>query len=149
MTNISTKEIKAKILKDRGLAVHKPAKHKQQHIVPSAVPAAPLTGKTTMMELLELKHHKLIRELLLAGSLSVVAKKLGVDASTVSKWKKKLKLVYTAGNLPQCDGCPQYQHHQQLCDVGLCTILYELELYDLIPLKQKELMDGQEYDQTE
>jgi hypothetical protein len=46
--------------------------------------------RTSRMELLELKHHKPIEEIILSGSLKSVEKKYSVDFTTVSKWRKLL-----------------------------------------------------------
>jgi len=92
------------------------------------------------MRYLELVHGEPIERMLLSGSLSVVAKRLDneVDVSTLSKWIKKLRLRYTADNLPQCDGCSKFG---PACTSGVCYILIELELYGLLQLKRKEMME--------
>jgi hypothetical protein len=48
-------------------------------------------GKTPLMRYLEVKHGKLIDDLLYSGSLSEVAENLGIDHTTVSKWRKRRK----------------------------------------------------------
>lgn len=47
--------------------------------------------KTTLMELLEIKHKLPIHKLLLDGSIYAVGKKLGIDPSTVSKWRTQIE----------------------------------------------------------
>jgi hypothetical protein len=93
------------------------------------------------MKYLEQKYRINIEDVLVSGSLSVVAKKLGneVDVTTLSKWVKRFKLRYTEDNLPDCLGC---RHHHPACDIGICDILMNLELYDLALLKRKELLSG-------
>jgi len=54
--------------------------------------------KTPLMRSLEREYNKPLEELLVNGSLSVVSEKLRVDASTVSKWKKKLGLEGHGGD---------------------------------------------------
>lgn len=96
--------------------------------------------KTPLMRYLELVHGEPIEQMLLSGSLSVVAKKLDneVDTSTLSKWIKKLHLRYSAENLPCCQDCKSYG---PACESGVCYVLIELELYGLLPLKRKEMME--------
>lgn len=85
------KDIREKILKEHGLISQQRAKGKQRRLVIQP-PYIPIASKTTLMELLETRHKKPIQKLLLAGSLTVVAKNLGIDFTTVSKWKKRLGL---------------------------------------------------------
>lgn len=49
-------------------------------------------NKTPYMRLLEMQHGQPIESILLSGSLRVVAAKLGISHSTVSKWIKALCL---------------------------------------------------------
>ena len=133
-------QIRQQLLKEKGLTSFKPKRVKHAKLRPA--PTAPIDPKlkTPMMRYLELVHGEPIERMLLAGSLSVVAKKLDneVDVSTVSKWIKKLKLRYSEDNLPDCQGCSRYG---AACDSGICYILIELELYDLLQLKRKEMME--------
>ncbi len=133
-------KIKAKVMKERGITAFKsePTKHRRLRPVPQ--PTIDPKAKTPMMRYLELVHGEPIESMLLSGSLSVVAEKLDneVDTSTLSKWIKKLRLRYTADNLPPCHNCPKYG---PACDSGICYILIELELYDLLGVKKKEVMD--------
>ncbi|KKK55867.1 hypothetical protein LCGC14_3070220, partial [marine sediment metagenome] len=96
--------------------------------------------KTPLMQLLEHKYGYAIEDVLVSGSLSVVAKQLGneVDTSTLSKWIKKLKLRYNADNLPDCKDCRQYG---LACEQGVCYVLINLELYELVPIKRKEMLN--------
>ena len=48
--------------------------------------------KTPLMMSIEREHGVPLEKLLMDGNLSVVSEKLRVDASTVSKWRKKLGL---------------------------------------------------------
>jgi len=130
------KSIKEKILEDRGLIEHQPAKHKHRKMV--RIPPSPLDSlKTPLMRYLELRHHKPIQDMLMAGSLSQVAKSLGIDPSTVSKWIKHLKLRYNDDNLPNCEGC---KFKRPTCsDTGFCYILVQDERWDLVELKRQEI----------
>lgn len=79
--------IRQKILKQRGIVgfqpqTRQPVAFGEQE---SAVP------KTTLMRYLELKHNKSIEELLASGSNYELEKKLGVDFSTISKWRKMIR----------------------------------------------------------
>jgi len=129
------KSLKQRVLEERGLIEHK---EKGKHKRLAVIPPSPHDGlKTPHMKYLELKHRKPIERLLMEGSLSVVAKNLGIDTSTASRWISKLKLRYTEDNLPQCEGCSKYRRS---CELGICCILSDMELWDLVLLKQKELL---------
>lgn len=132
-------DIKAKVMKDRGITSFKPDRHKHRRLKPVPQPRIHLELKTPLMRYFEVVHGEPIEKLLLSGSLSVVAKKLDneVDTSTLSKWIKRLRLRYTAENLPLCEGCNSYG---PACDSGVCYILIELESYDLLQIKKKEVL---------
>ena len=140
MNNITPTQIRQQLLKEKGLTSFKPDKIKHRKLKPLPRPSINPKHKTPMMLYLELVHGEPIERLLLSGSLSIVAKKLDnkVDVSTISKWIKKLKLRYTENNLPQCDGCSR---HEPACDGGVCMILMELGLYNLLTLKRKEMFE--------
>ena len=140
MTRTTPTQIRQQLLKEKGLTSFKPERVKHSKLKPVPMPTTDPRLKTPMMRYLELVHGEPIERMLLSGSLSVVAKKLDneVDTSTLSKWIKKLKLRYTNTNLPQCDGCSRYG---SACDGGVCYILIELELYDLLMLKRKEMTE--------
>jgi len=107
-----------------------------QPVVKVSIPDIP---KTALMRYLEQKYGHRIEDVLVSGSLSVVAKKLGdeVDTSTLSRWIKRFKLRYGADNLPSCEGCKQCG---LACQQGICYVLINLELYELVPTKQKEVL---------
>lgn len=81
--------IKQKILKQRGIAGFKPYTR------------TPLTHdeyetdfhKTPLMKYLEVKHRCSIEELLSSGTNYELEKQLGVDFTTISKWRKLIKLA--------------------------------------------------------
>lgn len=130
-----------RIMRDRGITSVRPAKQRRAKLQPLVTAGIAESGKTTLMRYLENKYHVRMEEVLLSGSLSVVAKALGneVDVSTISKWIKKYKLRYNEDNLPNCSGC---RHERPSCEVGICHVLMQLELYDLVPLKREEMNDG-------
>lgn len=131
------KDMREQILSDRGLLQQQRRKGQQKQL--AHIPPSPKDdSKTPLMRLLELQHRHPIEELLMAGSLSVVSKRLGIDTSTISKWRKKLRLVYGEGNLPNCNGC---LHKNKLCELGICNILYDMELYKLARLKYEEVIN--------
>ena len=140
MAKVTPTSIRQQLLKEKGLTLFKPEKGK--HVKLKHAPRQPITNeqKTHTMRYLELVHGEPIERMLLSGSLSVVAKKFDneVDVSTISKWIKKLKLRYTQDNLPNCDGCARYA---SACDSGVCYILIELELYDLLPIKRRDMFE--------
>ena len=131
---------KERILKERGLLQHRPAPRKHRVLVPVTRQIIPDKLKTPLMRYLEEKYKVQIGDVLMSGSLTVVSKRLGeeVDRTTLCKWIRKLRLRYTEDNLPICDGC---KRGGPACTVGICYILAELELYDLIDLKKEELMN--------
>jgi len=133
------KDIRTQAMKELGITSFKPEPKKQRVLrhLPEVTTNPKL--KTPLMRYLELVHGEPIEQILMSGSLSVVAKRLDneVDTSTLSKWIKKLKLRYTADNLPQCEGCRRYG---PACDGGVCYLLIELELYDLLEIKKKEVL---------
>ena len=136
-------DLRDRILKERGLVKvkqHKAGKQRDSFGKFAPLPRPTMAGrsKTALMKYLEQKYHLAIEEVLVSGSLSIVAKRLGneVDVTTISKWIKRFKLRYSANNLPDCDGC---RHGGMACEGGVCLILMELGLYELVMLK-KELM---------
>src|SRR4030042_3674149 len=127
-----------RILRERGLQERQPAVKRHKRF-PPATKVISNIPKTPLMKYLEHKYNVALEDLPTTGSLSVVAKKLGneVDVTTLSKWIKKFKLRYHAGNLPSCEGC---LHRGAACDVGICYILMGAELWELIPIKKKEIL---------
>ena len=128
-----------KILQERGLTITQPAPRKSRKLVPRVVPNLTLS-KTALMKYLESKYGTPIETILLSGSLSIVARKLGneVDETTLSKWIKRFKLRYTKDNLPNCNGC---RREGPACQSGICYVLMGLELYDLVPIMKGHLMN--------
>jgi len=139
LAKLTPTDMRNQVLKERGIVSVKPAKNKQRRLKPVPRPPTDPRLKTPMMRYLELVYGESIEDLLLSGSLSVVAKKVDneVDVSTISKWIKRLKLRYTADNLPNCEGCRSYA---PACDGGVCMVLMELQLYGLVPLKREEIL---------
>lgn len=131
---------KERILKERGLMEHRPSRKTVKRLRPTIKVSIPAIPKTPLMRYLEEKYHCKIEDVLVSGSLSVVTKKLGneVDATTISRWIKRFKLRYSADNLPQCQGCREYG---LACQTGVCYILLNLGLYELVPIKQKQVME--------
>ncbi len=132
--------IRERILKERGLVMTKPG-HRRRIIY--KVTTTESMPKTSRMQLMEIKYCKgeRLEDILMTGSLNQIVKRFHgeVDRSTISKWIDKLKLVYTKDNLPVCLTC----HHKALaCDGGVCTILMEREQYDLVEVKQRQVMNG-------
>lgn len=139
MAKVTPDNIRTKVMQELGVSDFKQTK-KQRRIRPVPRPTINQQAKTPLMRYLELVHGQPIEDILLTGSLSVVAKKLDneVDVTTISKWIKKLKLRYSKYNLPTCEGC---SHHGPACDSGVCYVLIELELFDLLLLKKAEVMN--------
>ena len=140
-----------RILQERGLLKvkeRKPGKHRDSFgkFVPIPRPVVGGKSKTALMKYLEEKYHVAMEEVLLSGSLSIVAKKLGneVDVTTLSRWIKRMSLRYTEKNLPDCKDC---NHWTLACNGGVCSILMQMELYDLMFLKRRELLEGKNANQ--
>ncbi len=130
-----------RILKERGIIQVKPSIKKHSRLSPSIKVTHPGKPKTALMKYLEQKYGVSIEDVLISGSLAVVAKRLGdeVDVTTISKWIKRFKLRYTKDNLPDCIGCKQYG---LACEGGICYVLMNMELYELIPIKKEEVLNG-------
>lgn len=136
--------IAEKILQERGLTKvkrHKTGKKRDSFGKFAPKPQLSVRKKTPLMRYLEQKYHVAIEEVLVSGSLSIVAKQLGneVDVSTISKWIKKLRLKYTKDNLPDCQDC---KHRGLACEGGVCLILMSLELWELVLIKKEEMLNG-------
>ena len=101
-----TKQLTARerILKERGIIQVKPSIKKRSRLSPSIRATNPGKPKTALMKYLEQKYGVAIEDVLISGSLAVVAKRLGdeVDVTTISRWIKRFKLRYTKDNLPSC-----------------------------------------------
>ena len=132
---------KERILKERGLLQQRPAVRKHRHFVPTIEVTYGGKSITPLMRYLEQKYNQPIEELLVSGSLAVVAKRLGneVDVTTLSRWVKRFRLRYNAGNLPSCEGC---KHYEIACQEGICLVLIKMELWELVPIKKKEVLNG-------
>ncbi len=81
-----TKSLKQKILKKRNVVLEPRTKNPisiDEMLTPFK--------KTTRMKLIELKHSVPIQELIAVGSIDDVAYVIGVDRSTVSKWRKRIR----------------------------------------------------------
>ena len=80
------RSLKQKILKKRNVVLEPRTKN------PISVDEMPTPfHKTTRMKLIELKHGVPIQELVSVGSIDDVAYVIGVDRSTVSKWRKRIR----------------------------------------------------------
>ena len=143
MVEVTLKDMQAKVLANRGLTLTKRKRHCHPRMT-SSRPLPPSHKKTPLMKYLEEKYGKgqSIWEILISGSLSVVAKALGdeVDVTTISKWLKKYKLKYTATNLPDCNICNRYSTTH--CDQGVCKLLIDMEEWNLVILKKQALLSG-------
>lgn len=85
----SPSEIRRRILKQRGVELKK---HTRKPISVDQLPTP--YKKTRLMQLIELRHGKRLEDLIFTGTIYEVEKKLGVDASTISKWRKVIDEVF-------------------------------------------------------
>lgn len=76
-------DIRRRILKQRGVELKKLSRK------PVSVDQLPAPyNKTRLMQLIELRFGKRLEDLIFKCTIYEAEKKLGVDASTISKWKK-------------------------------------------------------------
>jgi len=75
-------EIRKSILKQRGVELKK---HTRKPVSVDQLPTP--YRKTRLMQLIELRYGKRLEELIFTGTIYDVEKKLGVDATTISKWR--------------------------------------------------------------
>lgn len=134
------KDIKQKVLNDRGLAPTQ-SKVRTKRVLTHRNVLIPRKAKSPLMKYLENKYGdgQTIWDILTSGSLNSIVKRLGneVDRTTISKWQTRYKLRYNATNLPLCDDCSQWQTS---CDAGLCTILIEKQEWELVLKKKEEIL---------
>ena len=133
-------DIRRDILQQHGVESVQVSKSKKQvRRRPEPVSRVSPKLKTKHMLYLEYKYGESIELILTAGSLYAVGKRLGIDRSTISRWRKRLGLIYSPTNLPPCKGC-------QLVDVicqstGTCHILTRSHASEeLIVIKSKEVL---------
>lgn len=140
-------DLRDRILQERGLVKVRKPKQKGHtrdgfgKFVPKPKTVIQGKSKTPLMRYLEQKYHVALEDVLISGSLSQVAKQLGneVDVTTLSKWIKRFRLRYTKDNLPSCEDC---RYWQLACEGGICRILMDMEEWDLMLEKRKQIMEG-------
>lgn len=129
-------KLRKQVLSNHGVMVSKPpGKHSVLTATRTLTTKEHL--KTPHMKYLEVVHGKSVERLLLSDSEARVGELLDIDKSTVSRWIKRLKLRYTRDNLPDCTICTTAR---PACLIGICVILVDLEQWDLVSLKEKEIM---------
>jgi hypothetical protein len=138
---ITKQELKDRILKEKGISIHR-RKGKHKELIKPVLTTACEELKTPTMKLVELKTHMTIEKLLSKGSLSDIVKiveKKGIklDPSTISKWKLKLGLHYSNINLPKCYGC---YNKVDSCKTGNCNILIQTGLFQLLEAKRRDMI---------
>lgn len=87
--NMPISHLKKSIMEQRGIAQFEPKTKKP--LKPSQLPT--LFNKTLAMQLLELKFNKPITDIVYDGNIYQVEAKYGVDATTVSKWRKLMRRI--------------------------------------------------------
>ena len=85
MEQQSTASIRRRILKERGVKLDKHTRKPRPSV---AEELSSSFRKTTTMKYLEIKHHAPIEQLIFEGSIYKVGRRLGVNPSTISKWRK-------------------------------------------------------------
>lgn len=86
--------IRDNILRERGLTTTKSSVREHKQIV-KAAGSVSFLKKTPLMRYLEVRHRQSILDILASGSLTHIHRKYGIDRSTASKWKKKLRQQLT------------------------------------------------------
>ena len=89
MASPTPAEIRRRILKQRGVALKK---HTRKPIHVAELPSP--YKKTRLMQLVEHQQGQRLENLIFTGTIYDVEKKLGVDASTVSKWRKIIEQAF-------------------------------------------------------
>jgi hypothetical protein len=120
--------LRRRILNTRN--IYKPKKTTPETLIPR-------DGKTAAMLLAEHRYGDSIEHLLLSGTVRVVGRRLGVTASTVSRWRHKLGIGWTPDNLPLCSLCQSGDLTCQL--TKLCHVLVEFNDKDVARVKYIEL----------
>lgn len=124
-------DTKQKILHERGVRIVKPEQYKHKKLI--RLPPTQLNHmKTPTMRLIEIEHKASIEELLLSGTVTQVAARLRTNKGTISKWKHRLQLVWSADNLPKCEGCTRATY---ICVLGVCRLLLDCGQEELCMLK--------------
>lgn len=78
-----TRDLKQRILKQRGVVLEKGTRRPITYDdLPSPYP------KTRLMKYIELKHGDTLENIIFTGTIYELEKKLGIDATTISKWRK-------------------------------------------------------------
>ena len=76
-------DIRKRILKQRGVELKRLSR---KPVLIADLPAP--YPKTALMKLVELRHRDKLDNLIFTGTIYEVEKRLGVDATTISKWRK-------------------------------------------------------------
>jgi len=76
-------KLRKRILQQRGVELQK---HTGVPVTYDDLPA--LYHKTRLMRYIELKFHAKLEDIIFSGTIYQLEKKLGIDATTVSKWRK-------------------------------------------------------------
>ena len=79
-------DIRKRILKQRGVELKRLSR---KPVLIADLPAP--YPKTALMKLIELRHRDKLDNLIFTGTIYEVEKRLGVDATTISKWRKLIE----------------------------------------------------------
>lgn len=86
---ITQSELRKRILKQRGVEL------KRMTRKPTTIDDLPSKfRKTKAMKYIELKFGKRLEDLIMIGNIYKIAKKLGINYSTVSKWRKVINEAF-------------------------------------------------------
>jgi len=79
----TSKQIRKRILKQRGVEL---AKHTRKPATYDDLPA--VYPKTRLMKYIELKFNDRLENIIFTGTIYELEKRLGIDSTTISKWRK-------------------------------------------------------------
>lgn len=82
-TPTPSSKLKKQILKQRGVELQK---HTRKPITYDDLPTP--YPKTQLMKYIELKHNTKLEDIIFTDTIYALEKKLGIDSTTISKWRK-------------------------------------------------------------
>ena len=104
----SAAEIRRRILKERGIVLKKGSRK------PVSIEELPSSyRKTNLMRLTELRFKDRLENLIFKGTIYEVEKLLGVDASTISKWRRAVSEAFFNQFVPETENLRQLQKNRR------------------------------------
>ena len=129
-------KLRRQILEEHGVQLDKQSSTHRKRIRRRKPPKSSIPNrlKTEKMRFLELSFGQRIEEILTGTSHAAISRKYSISIPTILKWKKKLKLNYTANNLPPCTGCVEMDI---ICQTtGDCHVLNRAQAHITVKLSK-------------